>query len=423
VSAAIVLVAVLAVGGAWLLWPARDGASAPPTAPHYFCPMHPTMVSDRPGDCPICHMRMVPFGSAEGEAEAARAHDGETVPGSVHVPAAKRQLIGVKTAPVARERFERSIRAVGRVAFDETRERHVTIKTAGYVERLYANATGRIVRAGEPLLELYSPELLASQQEYLVALAARSRVAGSRIPSLAGTGEALVASARRRLALLDVPEEHIRRLESGGEPTRSVLLRAPISCTLTHRAVAEGDRVEAGARLLDVVDLSAVWVLASVHEHELPFVAEGQVATMTLSYLPGRSFAGRVALIYPQLDPATRSAPVRLEFPNPDLELRPEMYAEVVLVADLGERLAVPDGAVVDTGTRRVVFVDRGEGRLEPREIRVGLRLPERWEVLEGLAEGETIVTSGTFLIDSESRLAAALGSMADAPAPAGHEH
>ncbi len=425
----VVALVLLASGAAWL-WTRRTSpdASASPSAAsavRYHCPMHPAMTSDRPADCPICHMRMVPMDRDEPtSAPEAPAEPDGSIAGhaAVRIQSHKMRLIGVKTSRVTRSHETRAVRAVGRVVYDETREKHVTTKTAGYVERLYANAVGETFEKGQPLLEIYSPELLATQQEYLLALRARARTAGSSVPTVADAGDDLVATARRRLELFDVPETQIRDLETTGRARRTVTLYAPEGGHLTHRAVFQGDRVEAGAHLLDLTDLSRVWVLASVYEYELPFVRVGQRAVVTLSYLPGRTFEGRVTLIQPILDPATRTVQVRVEIPNRDLALKPDMFAEVRLEADLGERLWVPDTAVMDTGVRSVVFVDRGEGLLEPREVAIGLKLPDRYEVLGGLAEGDSVVTSGNFFVDSESKLKAFLVAMTE-DAPPEHTH
>jgi RND family efflux transporter MFP subunit len=379
--------------------------------------MNPGEVSDAPGKDSM-GMEMVAEEIVEGEPQAS------TVPGlaTVRIPMQKQQLIGVKTALVTRAPFLRTIRAVGRVTYDETRLHHVHTKIAGYVEKLYANATGETVRSGQPLLEIYSPELLASQQEYLVALRARARTADSTLPSVAGSGEQLLESARRRLELYDVTDEQIGELERTGQARRNITLDAPISGTILQRMVAQGERVEPEMTLLDIADLSRVWVVAAVYEYELPFVYQGQAATMTLSYVPGRTFEGRVSLVYPVLDAATRTAQVRLEFDNPGLLLKPDMYADVDLSADLGERLAVPDTAVMDTGTRSVVFVDKGDGFFEPREVRIGLRLPDHYEILDGLTEDERVLTSANFYVDSESKLKAALAAMDEAPGGAGEK-
>jgi multidrug efflux pump subunit AcrA (membrane-fusion protein) len=309
------------------------------------------------------------------------------------------------------------------VTYDESRLRSVFTKVSGWVERLYTNTTGQLVKQGEPLLSIYSPELVSSAQEYLLALRGRDRLAGS---ALAGdSGERLLASARRRLLLFDLTPQQIAALKEGSEAPTTMTLHAPISGNIITRNVTQGDRIEPGTKLLDIAELSRVWVLADVYEYELPFVHVGQAATMTLSYVPGRAFDGRITLIYPTLSETTRTVKVRLEFPNPDFTLKPEMYAQVEIHADLGVRLSVPESAVISTGTRDIAFVDRGEGSFEPRELKLGVRLPDRFEVLDGLAAGETVVISGNFLVDSESKLKAALAAAGSETAggAAGHSH
>ncbi len=442
-------------------WRQETQSTGAPAAARCHCPMHPTVVSDTPGSCPICGMDLVPISEDdEGEIDApppktktvwrSTMNPGEISdrPGKdsmgmdmvaeevfldsaattselsglakIRMNLQKRQLIGVKTAAVRKIAFERNLRAVGRVVADEKRLRQVTTKIDGYVERLYTNAVGEFVRKGEPLLEIYSPELLASQNEYLVALAARQRTAGSSVASVAGFGDELVESARRRLQLFDVSDDQIDRLERTGELQRNLTLYAPISGVITMRNVAQGQKITSGMTLLEVVDLTHVWVLASVYEYELPFVEVGQPATMTLSYLQEKAFDGEVSFVYPVVDPQTRTVQVRVEVQNLGLELKPEMFVDVMLRADLGPRLAVPDSAVLDTGTRSVAFVETTEGVFEPRELKIGLRLEHEYEVLEGLSEGEHVVVSGNFLIDSESKLKSALAGMSESP---GHAH
>ena len=334
----------------------------------------------------------------------------------------KRQLIGVRTAPVVRMPLTRTIRAVGRVAYDETRLHHVHTKVEGWIEKLHANATGEVVREGQPLLTIYSPELLASAQEYLIANRTRDELETAQVDSLRRSGEGLVESARRRLLLFDLTPDQIEALETRGEAPRTVTLFAPSSGHIIVRNVQQGQKIESGTNLLDIADLSRVWVLADIYEYELPFVRAGQEAIMTLSYLPGRRFEGRVSLIYPMLSEQTRTVKVRLEFANPDLALKPEMFADVELHSEMGERLVVPESAIVSTGQRDVVFIDLGDGTLAPREIEVGARLPDAVEVLGGLTEGEMVVVSGNFLIDSESKLKSAL-SAAESTALPGHNH
>ncbi|HYS05562.1 MAG TPA: efflux RND transporter periplasmic adaptor subunit [Candidatus Dormibacteraeota bacterium] len=420
----------------------------------YHCPMHPSMQSDRPADCPICGMRMVPVETAgatrapmpkrviyrstmnpsevsdkpgkdsmgmemvpvemQEQPEETPRVEGHAV---VSIPATRQRLIGVRTQVVEKAPFIREIRALGRVAVDETRLHHVHTKVGGWIETLYAHATGEKVVQGQPLLSIYSPELVASQEEFLVALRGRNALGEGVPPEAVQRADELLESARRRLLLLDLTPGQIHHLTETGEASRDLTLYAPMSGYVLARNVTHGERIEANTALLDIADLSRVWVLAAVYEYEVPFVKVGQPATMTLSYLPGKVLRGRVGLVYPVLDAATRTVQVRLEFPNPGLQLKPEMYADVELESDLGQRLIVPETAVLATGTRDIVFVDRGDGAFEPREVRLGLRLPEAVEVLAGLAEGERIVTSGNFLVDSESRLKAALESAAR-PAP-----
>lgn len=442
---------------------ADPGLGAPAAA--YHCPMHPSMVSDKPGECPICGMRMVradgreepaPAGASSPSASPGRRvvyrstmnpgevsdHPGkdsmgmdmeaieiDPEPGGatrvegrapVRIAPARQQLIGVRTQAAARVPFVRSIRSAGQVVPDETRLHHVHTKIEGYVDTLRVNATGDTVRRGDPLLTIYSPELVATQEEYLVALRARDAARRQSLPEITRKAEDLLESARRRLLLYDLRPSQIDELERTGVSSLKVTLYAPISGYVTQRNVTQGERIDPSMTLLDIADLSRVWVIASVYEYELPFVHVGQKATVTLSYLPGRSWEGRIGLIYPTLEGATRTARVRIEFANPDLDLKPEMFAEVSLQSELGVRLAVPDSAVLVSGTRNILFVARGDGSFEPREVRLGLRLPDSVEILEGVSEGETVVTSGNFLVDSESRLKAALeSSTAPRPAPA----
>jgi len=271
------------------------------------------------------------------------------------------------------------------------------------------NATGQRVGRGEPLLSLYSPEILATQEEYLLALRSRRALGEGALPEAVRRSDEMVESGRRRLSLYDLTSAQIEALEKSGTPSRTVEIYSPASGYVLLRNVSHGEKITPDMNLLDVADLSRIWVIASIYEYELPYVMAGQQATMTLSYLPGKSYAGKVGLIYPVLDAASRTAQVRLEFENPGMELKPEMYADVELRGDMGTRLAVPESALIASGTRNVVFVAQGEGYFQPREVRPGLRMDNTVEILEGLAEGETVVTSGNFLIDSESQMKAAL--------------
>jgi Cu(I)/Ag(I) efflux system membrane fusion protein len=381
-----------------------------PAATKYQCPMHPSIVQDHPGKCPICGMDLVPMTPASA---SPGDPGGPAVEGlaPVTIDPSRQQLIGLRTAPVTEGKVGGTWRTSGRVAMDETRVRRVTLKVPAFVERVYADFTGKPVRQGEPLFSVYSPDLLAAQEEYLLAL--RTRQALSQAGGMATDGDALVAAARRKLQLWDVPAATLERLAQTGEATRSLTLVSPISGVITKKDVVEGARLEVGATPYEVVDLSRVWVLADVYESELRHVKVGMPATLQLKAFPHRVFAGKVAFLDPVLDPATRTVKVRLEFPNPDGDLRPEMIGEVVLRGTTREGLKIPSDAVVPTGTTQVVFVALGDGRFQPREVRLGESDGRSVEVTSGLKAGEQVVTGANFLIDSESRLRASLAALA----------
>ena len=403
--ALVFLLGLLLGGGAALLLTRQPRPSAPPAAQaaFYQCPMHLQIIQDHPGDCPICGMHLVPMQQHNAAVAdvAGRA--------AVDIDPARRQLIGLRTVRVAMGEIRPQVRALARVTADETRVRRVTVKVAGYVERLEVNAVGAAVRAGQPLLTIYSPELAAAEREHLLAL---RRGEGGAWPAELD----LVAATRRRLLQWDLPEGEIERLERTGEPLHSLTLRCPVGGVVTAKEVSEGDRVAPGDRLFEISDISTVWAQASVFESELELLAPGQLATLTLRAFPGRSWQGRVQLIDPVLDPATGSARVRLELPNPRGELRPGMAGEALLDSTPRQGLLAPLDAVVNAGARHLVFVSRDSLRLEPVEVGLGRAVGEQVEILSGLEPGMEIVSQAAFLIDSESRLEASLKEFGDQP-------
>ncbi len=332
--------------------------------------------------------------------------------GPVQLSPVQRQLIGVTYGTVAKRPLTKVIHTVGRVEFDERRLAEVTLKVGGWVHDLLVDYTGKRIEKGQPLLTLYSPELVSAQEEYLLALRTRDRLKDSRVPGALESVESLVKVSRNRLLLWDLMPAQIQALEASGKPELYQTIYSPISGFVIEKMVLKGHRVEPGHPLYKIADLSTVWVHADVYEYELPLIREGQEATITLAYYPGALWQGTIDYIYPYLDTQTRTNKVRFIVSNPEHKLKPGMYANMELKVDLGEKLAVPEGAVLHSGVRKLVFIDRTDGMLEPREVSLGAQTDGHWEVLGGLKEGERIATSGNFLIDSESKLAAAESMM-----------
>ena len=334
--------------------------------------------------------------------------------GTVTIDPATVQNIGVKTAAVERRILHRTLRTVGRVDYDETRMTDVNTKIAGWVEKLFVDYTGQMVGKGEPLLQIYSPELVAAQEEFLTAVDYSERLrAGAEGDALAGARD-LRSASLQRLRYWDISDRQIEALRETGKVRRTMTVHSPQQGTVVHKGVFDGQHIARGQHLYRIAELSQVWVYADIYEYELPWVREGQEAEVELSYLPGKTFTGKVTYVYPFLEAKTRTVKVRMAFPNPDLELKPEMYANVTIRSPLPAEsvVAVPVQAVIHSGPRYVAVVSLGEGRFQPRDIRVGAEADGFYEVLEGLREGERIVTSAQFLIDSESNLKAAVGSM-----------
>jgi membrane fusion protein, copper/silver efflux system len=322
------------------------------------------------------------------------------------------QSIGVRFEPVGRRVLDRQVRTTGHVEIDERRLARVTLKVQGWVEELFINTTGERVRQGQPLLTLYSPDLLVTQEEHLLALESARTMGQSAVPEVAGRATSLVEATRRRLRLWDISDAQVQELERTGEAQRTLTIAAPISGTVIDRTVVQGAQVMPGEELYTIADLSRVWVTADIYEHELAFIRVGQEATITLAYEPGVARRGRVTFIYPTVNPETRTARVRFEVPNADDRLKPGMFVSVDLAVPIGTRLVVPRDAILDTGLRQLIFLHLGEGRIGWREVTAGARVGEWVEVLAGLQEGEHIITSPAFLIDSESRLRAAVAGL-----------
>jgi Cu(I)/Ag(I) efflux system membrane fusion protein len=385
------------------LVPVYDEAGSQATQPsaqkkilYWVDPMHPAYRSDKPGIAPDCGMKLVPVYEDGGGAATS------TVSGyaNVKLTAERRQLIGVQTGMTEMRSLGRSVRTVGRVTADETRLYKITTKFDGYIEKLYVNVTGQEIRKGQPLFSVYSPDLLSTQQDYLLAMRAAKQA-----PSL-------LAAARQRLLLWDITPAEIRELERTGTARKSVTINSPTNGYVINKIAVDGARVTAGEPLFEIANLDRLWIQADVYEAELQFIRLGAPTTTTLSHIPGRTWIGRVTFIAPTVDPMTRTVKVRTELDNGDGAVKPDMFADVVIQQPERRVIVVPDSAVLQTGTRSVVFVVRDDGTFEPREITVGTKEDEFYEVRSGLEANEKVVTQANFLIDSESRLKSALAQM-----------
>lgn len=324
----------------------------------------------------------------------------------------KQQLIGVQYGTVEYQTISKSLRAVGKVAYDETKISRINPKIEGWIENVYVDFTGKLVQKGQPMLSIYSPDLVSTQEEYLLAIKGRRQLGESPFPEAVNFSESLVKSARRRLELWDINEQQIRELEKRGTPTRTMTLYAPTSGFVTTRNAFPRQRVMPETELYAIADLSTVWVLADIYEFEAADIKLGQPATVTISSYPGREFKGKITYIFPQVDNATRTLKVRVELANKNFALKPDMYGDVTLNINYGNRLAVPQEAVMDSGAEQLVYVSLGDGYFEPRKVQLGAKVDNKYVVIAGLKAGERVVTSGNFLIDSESKLKSASGGM-----------
>ncbi len=328
----------------------------------------------------------------------------------VDISSEQQQLIGVKTVKASLKSLQKVIRTVGRIEADERRLVTINTKVEGWIEKLYVDYTGRYVKKGEPMAEIYSPELLATQQEFLGVLKwAKQPVDKKKEDTLslmlAGDATAALNAARQRLRLWDISEKQIEQIQQSGKTYRTLTLYSPVSGFVTQKMAVSGMKVMPGEKLFDIADLSSLWIIADIYEYELPFVKVGQQARITLSYFPGKELSSTIDYIYPTISADTRTAKIRLTIPNPGGRLKPQMFTNVEIRISLGRKLVIPESAVIDTGKGQVVYVDKGEGALEPREVELGLRADGAVEVLHGIKAGEKVAASANFLIDSEAQL------------------
>ncbi|HEY6003294.1 MAG TPA: efflux RND transporter periplasmic adaptor subunit [Anaeromyxobacter sp.] len=415
----------IAAGAAWIHVARPTSGAASRADARFHCPMHPSVLQDHGGDCPICGMRLVPVpaqGSGSGTKLEPRGREASVQGGPSSVPGVvpvflepeRLQLIGVRTAQAARRRLAPELRTVGFVTADENRLASVTVRFSGYVKDVRVKGAVARVRKGQVLASVYSPELVTPQLAFVNSVR-WSNAAGS-----AGTPPAASAplsdDPRRRLLLLGVSEQDLAEMEQKLEPLQDLKIRSPIDGWAVSSTLREGSYVEPGAELFQIADLSRVWVIADFFERDMGRIRVGQPAKVKIAAHPDRIFSGRVEFLYPSLNPGTRTLQARIELANPNLLLRPGMYGDVLVELGPSDVLAIPAEALVDTGETQYVFVAARGGQLEPRRLAVGARGDGWVQVLSGLSEGETVVTTGNFLVDSESRLRAALDGFAAKP-------
>ncbi|WP_242392372.1 efflux RND transporter periplasmic adaptor subunit [Anaeromyxobacter oryzisoli] len=396
------------VAGVTLLRPRGPPVAGPRKPLYYRAPMNPARTSPVPRKDEM-GMDYVPVYEGTAAPPAGATERG------VYVEPRMAQSSGVRDEVVRSRPLARVIRTVGQVTYDERRLYNLNAKIAGWITRLYVDYTGKPVRRGDPLMSIYSPELYSTEEEYLLALRHRGALAASSSVELRAQADALVRSARQRLRYFDVPDSEIRALERRGFSSKALTLRSPADGYVVEKAVVAGAHVTPGMPLFRIADLSTVWVLADVYEYELPWVAVGQRASVTLPYAPGPSLEGRVTFVYPTLAGETRTVKVRVELRDPGrrVQLKPDMFATVIIRSPIvREAVAVPEQAVIRTGERAVGIVSLGGGWFEPRELKLGVAADGWVEILEGVRAGERIVTSSQFLIDSESNLRAAVAAM-----------
>jgi Cu(I)/Ag(I) efflux system membrane fusion protein/cobalt-zinc-cadmium efflux system membrane fusion protein len=414
-SVALVVGLTLALGGGYLLGTSHQDHGHETLAPEkgqtaakaqYTCSMHPFIIREAPGACPICGMALTPIKTDKGDAAS------ET--GEIRIDSVTIQNMGVRTEKAEKRKLQRNIRTVGLITAGEDRQFSINAKIEGWVERLHINQQGQQVKKGQPLLEIYSPELVAAQQEYLLAVKNKRQLAASPYPEIAAGADRLLTAARTRLRNWDISPEQVQALEQSGQARKTLTLHSEHEGIVTSKKVLPGMRIMPGEELLQIADLSKVWIIADIYEYEIPWVKVGQAARVELPFASGQVIDGTITYLSPYLENETRTVKARIEVANPGLRLKPAMYVNVGIAAEaVANVLAIPMTAVLNSGNDRTVFVALGEGRFAPRTVTTGVRDDDGFiQILSGLADGETVVVSAQFMLDSESKLREALDKM-----------
>jgi membrane fusion protein, copper/silver efflux system len=403
----LVLLLAFAAGGGWFLWQNQHtGKSAGELATQvrqlYTCSMHPFIIREKPGLCPICGMELIKKIDNSASSTAQTPAD---MAAHVSLSPAQRVMANVATVEAKNEILNKEINAVGIVQYDQSRQAKVTAWATGRIDRLYVNSVGAMVSKERPVAELYSPDLVAAQQEYILAIRSREQLKSSPFPSISQSGEGLVASARERLKLLGIRGSQIAKLKKSGRPDIRLAIYSPFSGIVIEKMVQQGQYVNTGEVLFNIADLSSVWVEVELYENEFPNIHIGQQVEIRSQSFPESTFTGRIAFIYPFLDPKTRTLKARVEMRNPGLKLKPEMFVNAIIRVPLESTIVVPLTAVIDTGKRQVVWIESSPGMFEPRDVQVGEKNSDNVQILSGINPGDKVAISGAYLIDSESQL------------------
>jgi Cu(I)/Ag(I) efflux system membrane fusion protein len=419
----VVIILALAAGGGWYLWQKKHlGTAGEQKAAQgkqlYTCSMHPFIIKDKPGTCPICGMELIKKidSVASGGTQTPEQKQQADMLGHVSLSPTQRIMANVATVEVKQQALNKEINAVGIVQFDQSRQAKVTAWIAGRIDKLNVNTVGAYVSKDKPLAEVYSPDLVATQQEYLLAIRSRDQLKSSPIASISQNGDGLVASAKQRLMLFGVKENQLVELEKAGKPTIRLPIYTPLSGIVIEKMVQQGQYVNTGDALFNIADLSRVWVEVEVYENEFPNIHIGQQVDIRSQSFPGKPFTGRVSFIYPFLDPKTRTVKARVEMPNPGMKLKPDMFVNAIIKVPLGSAIVVPVTAVMDTGKRQVVWVESSPGMFEPRDVQVGQQTDDKVQILSGLKSGDKVAVSGGYMIDSESQLKGSGGGHENMP-------
>jgi len=408
----VLLILASAAGGGWFLWQKNySGKAAEQKAAQgkqlYTCSMHPFIIKDKPGTCPICGMELIKKieGAAGGGAQTAEQKKQAEMLGHVSMSANQRIMANVATVAVYQGTLNKEINAVGIVQYDQSRQAKVTAWIAGRIDKLNVSTVGAYVSKDRPVAEVYSPDLVATQQEYLLAVKSRDQLKNSPIPSISQNGEGLVASAKQRLMLFGVKENQIAALEKAGKPNIRLPIYTPLSGIVIEKMVQQGQYVNTGDVLFNIADLSKVWVEIDVFENEVPYVRVGQQVEIRSAGDQRVTSNGRISFVYPFHDPKTHTVKARVEMPNPGHMLKPDMFVNAIIKVPLAKGFVVPVTAVIDTGKRQLVWVEMSPGMFEPREVHAGERIDDKVQILSGVKAGDKVAVSGSYLIDSESQL------------------